>query len=111
WLAALMFAALFPSVPGLAARRAAPWLAAFCVVRLLAAAQELVGPAASERARGFAAVLGGMLLWEFARRTWNERAPRRISAVTHVLALEALLLTGAEMLATHAAPAAGLLPL
>lgn len=87
WLTALMFAAVWPSVPGGVGRKHAGWLIAFCATRLLAAAQTL-GAGAGPETRLLAAVLSGTLLWEFARRVWNDRGAPRISAATHLLAAE-----------------------
>ena len=99
WLAAFAVAALWPSVPGVPGQRHAGWLIAFCASRLLVEAEALLfpgGDASLARQAGdwrhVAAILSGTLLWEFARRLHNERAGRRISAATHLVAAEILAL-------------------
>lgn len=101
WLAALMLAALVPSLPELPWRRHAGWLVAFCAARLLVEAQELVWATAFGEWRVFGTVASGMLLWEFARRTWNDRGAR-ISAATHVIAAECIALVIAILIAAGA---------
>lgn len=101
WLAALMLAALVPSLPELPWRRHAGWLVAFCAARLLVEAQELVWATAFGEWRVFGTVASGMLLWEFARRTWNDRGAR-ISVATHVIAAECIALVIAILIAAGA---------
>jgi signal transduction histidine kinase/CheY-like chemotaxis protein len=92
WLAALMLAALLPGARG----RGAGWLGAFCAWRLLTSAQGLVAAPPGAPWPAVAAVVGGMLWWEWARREWNSHAPaRRIGAASHLLALECLALSAA----------------
>ncbi len=111
WLAALMFVALLPSFRQMAGQRHATWLMAFCASRLLVAAQEFVNPAPSGRWSDCAALLGGMLLWEFARRVWNDHG-RHISAATHIVAVECLALIGATATGSgEGPPAAWLIPI
>lgn len=92
WLTVLTFAALAPSLPGMPGRPHAGWLLAFCAMRLLAGVQAFVLAGSDAPLRRFAAVVVGMLLWEFARRIRNDSADRRLSAVTHVAGLEAMAL-------------------
>jgi signal transduction histidine kinase/ActR/RegA family two-component response regulator len=100
WLAALMLAALLPSLPHHPWRNHAGWLIAFCAACLLVQAQELVwtAPIAEWRAAGL--VLSGMLLWEFARRCWNDHGTRRLSAGLHLLTLECLVLMAVVVFVT-----------
>src|SRR5436190_191878 len=88
WLLALMLAALLPGVVTIRSLAHVGWLIAFCAARLIVAAHPLFLSHWSEETRELVAILCGMLLWEFARRIWNEREARRISAATHVVALE-----------------------
>jgi signal transduction histidine kinase/CheY-like chemotaxis protein len=97
WLAALMFAAVWLSVPGAVGRRQGGWLIGFCAVRLVAAAQSVVFGLDPEW-RQLAAAVSGLALWEFARRTWNETRRRRISPATHLVAVECLALVAAVAL-------------
>lgn len=92
WLAALMFAALGAGLPDMPGRRHAGWLTALCATRLLVAAQALVLPQAGTEWRQFVAVASGGLLWEFARRVWNDSAARQLAAATHLVALEIVVL-------------------
>jgi signal transduction histidine kinase/CheY-like chemotaxis protein len=86
WLAALMFAAVSPGLPGGVGRRHAGWLFALIVLRVLLAAQGLVSQAGIWLPG--ADLLSASLLWEFARRTYNDTAARPVSAVTHLIAVE-----------------------
>lgn len=88
WLLALMFAALLPGLPAMRRRSHTGWLIAFCATRLLVAAQGLVSTSWSGETRELVAILCGMLLWEYARRVWNDTHARRVSAATHVVAVE-----------------------
>ncbi len=97
WLAALALAALLPSLPGVPGRSHAVWLIAFCATRLLVEAQGLVFTGAGAGGSGhdgrqIVAILGCMLLWEFARRIWNEPGARRIPASLHLVAAECIAL-------------------
>ena len=103
WLAALMFAAVWPSLPGAVGRRHAGWLLGFCAARLLVAAPGLVIDVDSEW-RQLAAVLGGLLLWEFARRVWNDAGRHHVPAFTHLPAVECLALVGAVTIGGSARP-------
>ena len=111
WLVALMMAAMVPSLPGGWGRRHAGWLYGFCVSRILT---EVAGIAAldvsadplsfGEQAwRPLAAIVSAMLLWEFARRVWNDQGRRRVPATTHVIAAECLAMVIAVMLALEGA--------
>jgi signal transduction histidine kinase/CheY-like chemotaxis protein len=98
WLTVLMFAAVWVGLPGGPERRHAGWLLAFAAARLVSGATDFVlaGPPEWQQ---FAAIVSGMLLWEFARRTWNHGRRRAIPATTHLVAGEALLLVSAAALA------------
>jgi signal transduction histidine kinase/CheY-like chemotaxis protein len=110
WLTVLMFAAVWPSLPGGVGRRHAGWLIGFGAGRLLVAAQSLV-VALDPEWRQLAAVLGGLALWEFARRVWNDTGRRRISAATHLLAAECVALVAAVALGGGTASSGLFLPL
>lgn len=106
WLVAAALAAVVPSLPGGFGRRHAGWLFAFCVTRILAESVALTavetGAAAGladQTWRPLAALISGMVLWEFARRLWNDRGPRHIPAATHLVAAECAALVIAVTLA------------
>jgi signal transduction histidine kinase/CheY-like chemotaxis protein len=107
WLVALMLAALVPSSTVTRRWSHAGWMIAFCAAQLLVTAQELVGPRWSSGTRNIIAIIGGMLLWEFARRIWNDTRSRRISPATHLVALECLALTAAAYGAADTGPTPG----
>ncbi|MEO6569124.1 MAG: ATP-binding protein [Opitutaceae bacterium] len=88
WLIALMLAALLPGLPAMRRSNHTGWIIAFCATRLLVSAGGLVGLAGTGATRELTAILSGTLLWEFARRTWNDTRPLRISGITHIVALE-----------------------
>lgn len=105
-----MFAAVWPSVQGGRERAHAGWLVAFCAARLLMAVQPVVfasSPAFDESA----AILSGMLLWEFARRMRNDGGAPRIGAATHLFAAEALALLMASHLGGGTARGTSFVPL
>lgn len=99
WLAALAFAALLPSLPEATGRRHAGWLIAFCAARLLLSAATLAQPSEAGGWQQIGSILAASLLWEFARRLWNDSAGRRMPATTHLVAAECLVLFGATALA------------
>jgi signal transduction histidine kinase/DNA-binding response OmpR family regulator len=100
WLAALGFAAVWPSLPGVTGRQHAGWLIGFCALRLLATATQAAGLNLPADTWPIAALFAGMSLWEFARRVWNESASRPIPSTTHLLAIECLALVGVVTVVT-----------
>lgn len=104
WLIALMFAAVWAGLPGGAERRHAGWLLGFVALRLLAAAANLVLTVSPDW-RQVTAIVSGMLLWEFARRTWNEGQSRRsLPGATQLVPGETLLLLAAVAIAGTVTP-------
>src|SRR6185369_939906 len=95
-----MLAALVPGLPGNPWRSHAGWLGAFCAACLLVQAQELIWTPPVSNARAVGLLASGLLLWEFARRSWNDRRARRLSAGTHLVALEGLALMGVVVTVT-----------
>ncbi len=112
WLVALMMAALVPGLPGVRGRRQAGWLVAFCATQILAVTAGLALPEAGilpVAATGadwhqMAALLSGMVLWEFACRFWNDQGRRRIPPATHLVAAECLALVVAVTALAGVAP-------
>ena len=108
WWVAVVFALVIPGFPGRSARRHTGWLVGFCAVRAVAQSPSLgltgtlwISPWLNwAEGRQITGILAGMLLWECARRMWNEEGRRRISAATHLVAGEAIALTVAVSLAS-----------
>lgn len=92
WLAALTLATLLPALASPLGRRHTAWLIGFCAVQALTETQTLIFAAPDSEWRLPAALVGAMLLWEFARRIWHEHEPRRLPAALHLIPFEGLLL-------------------
>ncbi len=92
WLAALTLTTLLPALSSPLGRRHTAWLIAFCALQALTETQTLIFAAPDSEWRLPAALVGAMLLWEFARRIWHEHEPRRLPAALHLLPFEGLLL-------------------
>jgi signal transduction histidine kinase/CheY-like chemotaxis protein len=108
WLVALMMVAVVPSLPGGFGRRHIGWLFAFCATRIVAeiatVSPDEAAAFSSDAWPALAAIGSGMVLWEFARRLWNEHGRRRISAATHLVGAELFALVLAVTLALGDAP-------
>jgi len=92
WLAALTLATLLPALSSPLGRRHTAWLIAFCALQALTETQTLIFAAPDSEWRLPAALVGAMLLWEFARRIWHDQEPRRLPAALHLIPFEGLLL-------------------
>ncbi len=107
WLVASALVAVGPSLPGGFGRRHVGWLFAFCLTRLLGelAALTVVGTGAGSTTahaedmwQPLAALVSGAVLWEFARRLWNDQGRRRLPVATHLVAAECVALVAAVKL-------------
>jgi signal transduction histidine kinase/CheY-like chemotaxis protein len=92
WLAALTLATLLPALSSPLGRRHTAWLIAFCALQALTETQTLIFAAPDSEWRLPAALVGAMLLWEFAHRIWHDHEPRRLPAALHLIPFEGLLL-------------------
>ena len=103
WLAALTLTTLLPALASPLGRRHTPWLIAFCALQALTETQTLIFAAPDSEWRLPSALVGAMLLWEFARRIWHDHEPRRLPAALHLLPFEGLLLLLAVTLPQNSA--------
>jgi len=92
WLAALTLTTLLPALSSPLGRRHTAWLIAFCALQALTETQTLIFAAPDSEWRLPAALVGAMLLWEFARRIWHDQKKRRLPAALHLIPFEGLLL-------------------
>ena len=92
WLAALTLATLLPALSSPLGRRHTAWLVGFCALQALIETQTLIFATPDSEWRLPAALLGAMLLGEFARRVWHDHESRRIPAALHLIPFEGLLL-------------------
>ncbi len=92
WLAALTLTTLLPALSSPLGRRHTAWLIAFCALQALTETQTLIFAAPDSEWRLPAALVGAMLLWEFARRIWHDQEQRRLPVALHLIPFEGLLL-------------------
>ncbi len=92
WLAALTLSTLLPALSSPLGRRHTAWLIAFCALQALTETQTLIFAAPDSEWRLPAALVGAMLLWEFARRIWHDQKKRRLPVALHLVPFEGLLL-------------------